>query len=102
MANDPCNSVTPVPTLRPALSCAQMLGLRMQAYNELQFSGQNVIEVRFGDQTVKYTAGNVESLLADIKRLHASCPTPESAALLGLGDVGPINVRFGCAPCGCR
>lgn len=87
-----------------APSCQQMLCNAVNAYNAVLLastSGQSVIEVQFGEQRVKYSTGKETlSMLSDtIARLHRSCPSAASAAILGIGNARPISVRFG--NCGC-
>lgn len=82
-------------------TCAAMLADSVSAYNAVRramMSGKTVIEVRFGEETVKYaaTTDTVKFLLDDIRRLNQSCPSETARAILGLGgDAGPLSTRYG-------
>lgn len=89
----PCQTAA-APAAMP--SCSDMLTSAVHAYNAL-VSGQEVVEVKFDNTTVKYSPKSMPALLAHIERLHRTCPTGTSAALLGLGGrTRPLSVRFGC------
>ena len=84
-----------------------MLAESVQAYNAVRrglMGGKAVIEVQFAEERVKYaaTSETAKFLLEEITRLHRTCPSASSAAILGLGGVaaGPIGVSFGCGSCG--
>jgi hypothetical protein len=83
-----------------------MLAESVTAYNAVRrglMGGKAVIEVQFGEERVKYqaTSETAKFLLDEITRLHRSCPSAASAAVLGLGGcAGPISVSFGCGSCG--
>lgn len=101
---NPCTPCQLGDTAAP--SCAQMLAESVAAYNAVRrglMGGKAVVEVQFGEERVKYaaTAETVKFLLEDIGRLHRTCPSEPSAAILGLGGcVGPIGVTFGPRSCG--
>lgn len=87
--------------------CAAMLMESITAYNAVRrglMGGKAVIEVQFGEERVKYaaTADTAKFLLDEITRLHRACPSPQSAAILGLGGAaaGPIGTRYSPYP-GC-
>ena len=95
---DPCN-----PASVAAPTCAQMLAESVTAYNAVRrglMGGKSVIEVQFGEERVKYaaTSDTAKFLLDEITRLHRTCPSQPSAAILGLSGAaaGPIGVGFGC------
>lgn len=81
-----------------------MLCAALNAYNALMV-GVDVVEVQFGEQRVKVGPKSIPLLLDHIRRLHLSCPSEASAAVLGLGGGGggPIGVSFGArrGRCGC-
>jgi hypothetical protein len=75
----------------------------LNAYHSLMM-GQQVVEAQFGTERVRYTAANADQLKSYISMLHATCPSEDSAAILGLTGGGALSVRFGCGPrrrCGC-
>jgi hypothetical protein len=60
-------------------------------------TGKSVIEVRFGEETVKYQATSevVKFLLDDIRRLNMTCPSAAASAILGLGgNAGPLSTFY--------
>lgn len=99
----PCNAPAPVEVPCAPMTCAQRMCAAVNAYHALMM-GQQVVEAQFGAERVKYTAANAEQLKSYISLLHATCPSEESRAVLGLSGGGPLGVRFGCGPrrrCGC-
>lgn len=85
------------------MTCDQRMCMAVNAYHSLMM-GQQVVEAQFGTERVRYTAANADQLKNYISMLHASCPSPDSAAILGLVGGGPLGVSFGCGPrrrCGC-
>lgn len=87
-------------TLPVAPSCAQMMAKAVAGYSAVMdgmLTGQKVVEVQFGDQKVKYesTQSQADLLRKHIIRLHQTCPTVSSAAILGLGGAGSLGVRTG-------
>lgn len=77
-----------------------MLAESVAAYNAIRramMTGKAVVEVRFGEETVKYQATSETSkfLLDEIRRLNMSCPSDTARAILGLGgNAGPLSTSY--------
>jgi hypothetical protein len=65
--------------------------------------GKAVITVAFSGQTVTYQANDItlNLLRAQVERLHQSCPTPESLAIIGgkRGNIAAATLALGARRC---
>jgi hypothetical protein len=102
---DPCEGGSTLAAASIVLpTCSDMMARAVLAYSAVFDSmagGKSSVDVSFGDQRIHYEANDatLKSLLGHIARLHRSCPTASSAAILGLGGGGSLSVRTGgCGP----
>ena len=90
MANDcGCDNVS-----KTGSSCRELLDAACIAYNEAMM-GNKAQMVRWSDETVQYQQISPKQLFEHIQRLHASCPTELSRAIVG-GSARALGVSFGC------
>ena len=99
---NPCEQAASLPAGGDAgPTCSAMLSESVTAYNAIRramLTGKTVVEVRFGEETVKYDATSETSkfLLDEIRRLNMSCPSATARAILGLGgSAGPMSTNYG-------
>jgi hypothetical protein len=77
----------------PCPSCADLLRDAVAAYQRMVLSGQ-VVKVKFEDTETAYSPANLSDLLSYIRQLHAVCPSPESALLVGTRSRYAARVTF--------
>lgn len=83
-------------------SCQVMLADGIGAYLQLITGGQ-AVEVKYRDQSVKYTPATAAMLKQHLINLHQTCGNAETAAILGLNRTRQAaSTSFGnCSPRRC-
>lgn len=91
-----CAQTLDTSTIMQVMTPCVMLNRAVYAYQQVlqgMTAGKAVVSVSFSGQSVAYQAtdATLKLLVQQIERLHPSCPTPESAAIVG-GKRGNVAV----------
>ena len=74
-------------------ACEKMLNDACQAYSDL-LTGKRAQLVRWDNETVQFQKNSPKQLFEHIQRLHLTCPTDASRALVASGTARSLSVRF--------